>query len=62
MLTYIAEFEDIGKVEEEMMILVAHLPSMSREKLNILADIVHVLAEIRRVALQFGADCAVTMS
>lgn len=62
MLNYITEFDNICKVAEELDISSDDLPSMNREELNVLADVIHVLAEVRRVARQLEADRAVTMS
>ena len=62
MYTYITQFNNICKVAEELNVASDDLPPMRREERSILADIMYVLAEIRRVARQLEADRAVTMS
>ena len=62
MLNYIAEYENICEVAEEQGISQEDVPPLSETERDTLAEVIYVLAEVRRVARQLEADRSVTMS
>lgn len=62
MLTYITECDNLVKVTEELGIGEGDVPSMNQGQRDTLAEIITVLAEVRRVSYQLEADRRVIMS
>lgn len=62
MLNYLTQIHSISAVKEELEIPDSDVPPLTTEKQNTLAEIITVLAEVRRVARQLEADQKVTLS
>lgn len=58
---YITDHENSVKVVSKLNIGRYELPSMTRDELNALAEIIYVLIEMRKVVRQFEADQKLTM-
>lgn len=62
MRSFISDFDYIRSVAMELNTSDDDLSQMNGDEQNVLAEIIYVLAEFRRVARQLKADCDVTMS
>lgn len=62
MLNYLTQIHSISAVKEELKISDSDVPPLTTEKQNTLAEMITVLAEVRRVARQLEADQKVTLS
>ena len=62
MMTHICELDNITSVLDELGVTHETVPRMSKEQENTLAELINVLAEVRRVARQLEADRYITMS
>ena len=62
MLAYLSRTDNISAVVHELDISSEQVPSLSEDQKDLLAEFVHVLADIRRVARQLEADKKVTLS
>lgn len=62
MSVYLCRIHNISEVAEELEISSEHLPTLSEDQQDVLAEFITVLAEVRRVARELEADRKVTMS
>ena len=56
MINYLTKIDSVAEVKEELLISDNDVPQLSMDKINALAEIIVVLAEVHRVAQQFEAD------
>ena len=61
-MTHITEADNIEKVQEEFGISGAEVPCLTIDKLDVQAEYIFVLCEVRRAAWKLGADKKVTIS